>query len=76
MSDLVELLLNAVLELVCASVDFGAGWRFYVPFLGSMGVIGLICWGISNTAVQLAMSVPVGAGGLVSGIIWQVRGKR
>jgi hypothetical protein len=73
MSELLEFLLNGVLEVALDLCDLGSSWRFFLPVLGALGVVSLICWTVSNRAAQLVLAVPVGIAGLISGIVWQVR---
>ena len=81
MSELIELVLNLVLELVLdlASVfleDWG-GWRFYLPVLASVGISVLVSWlvpdGSPGAGLASSFIVVVGVG---TGIVWEVGGGR
>ncbi len=72
MSDLLEFLLNAVLEVVCTVLDGWVGWRFYLPLLGSVGIAALIYWLTPGSGIGV-LAPPVLLTGVATGIIWQVR---
>ncbi len=46
MSELLEVVLNFVLELVCDIPGLQDYWRFVLPVLGSLAIVGLILWRI------------------------------
>jgi hypothetical protein len=74
MWEVLEFVLNVVLELAFDGLDLWQSWRFFLPVLGSVGAVALIGWLISNEAARLVLATPAIAGGVVGGIIWQVRG--
>ncbi|HYG35322.1 MAG TPA: hypothetical protein VEC99_11085 [Clostridia bacterium] len=76
MADLLEFILNVVLEFLCWGMELWAGWRFFLPFLSSVAIVGLICWLVSNNAIRAVLSLPVLLAGLLWGIIWQIHGER
>jgi hypothetical protein len=73
MSELIEFLLEFMLEVLLNSLDLWAGWRFLLPLVTSLGMVGLICWTVSNSTVRLALSVPVVLVGALAGLVWQIR---
>ena len=73
MSELIELLLGCLGEIMCGAELLDRVWRFCLAFLGSLGLVGLICWTVSNHSVRVVLSAPVVIAGIILGICWQVR---
>jgi hypothetical protein len=73
-SELFEFLLNIVLEFVWDGLDAWAGWRFFLPVLSSLAIVGLIDGVVSNSGARIGLSAPVLLVGVSVGIFWQVRG--
>jgi hypothetical protein len=69
MWDLFEILASGLFELM----EFFFGWRFYVAVFVALAVIALIYSTIDNRTACLALSIPIGLAGLVTGIAWQSR---
>ena len=77
MWELLELVLQLVLEGLCGLLECdecGHYWRFYVPVM--VGFAGSAALDLFNSAgsVPWAFSVVLVSAGILTGIIWQVRG--
>lgn len=64
-----------LLEMVVAGVDVLVSWpwRFVLCLALSIGVIAAVYWLIPDCNICLSISILVGLGGVVGGLIWQRR---
>jgi hypothetical protein len=66
MWDFLELLLQVVLE--------GAGaccsWRFWVSVVATLALVTAIYWAMPNSALAIAVAIPVVVVGLILGFVW------
>jgi hypothetical protein len=75
MSDLIELVLNCLLELVLNTVEAWASWRFFVPFLGSIGVLVALAFHGASSECSLRTTLILAAG-VIAGILWEIMDRR
>jgi hypothetical protein len=73
MWDLLEGLLEPGLDIL-SLFELGTAWRFFLPLLSSLAIVGLVHWRSAN-GIPAALWIPIVLGGIVIGTIWQVRGR-
>jgi hypothetical protein len=66
-------LLELALDLVCGAAEFIWAWRFYLCLMCSLAVAGGICWLVGDDTVQVILSIPVVAAGVIAGLVWEHR---
>jgi hypothetical protein len=70
MSELLELVLEFVVDILGAWVDTWAGWRFFLPFFGSL-VPGVLLWNCTKGVGPHLMGTILMLAGLVGGLLWE-----
>jgi hypothetical protein len=74
MPELLEVLLNAVVELIGCTAETLVGWRFFLCFFASLAVAGLVEW-LSKSSARDVVAAAVTCAGTVWGFIWEMRSK-
>ncbi len=69
-------MVNIALEFLCEGLDAWASWRFYLPFLISLALIGLIMNYVSASGAAICLAIPVFVAGVTVGVCWQCRKDR
>jgi hypothetical protein len=76
MSELLELVFNFFLELICDDFMEWADVRFYLPFLISIAIVIVAEWRDSVGILPMLFSPGVLLAGAVTGVLWQMCGDR